>query len=388
MTIIVAPDSFKGNMSAREAALAITEGIRQVDPSINIASFPLADGGEGTARIVTEAVGGDLIPVQVQGPLGETVTATFGLINAGKTAILDMASASGIELVPPGKLNPLKASTYGTGELIKAALDRGVEELVIGIGGSATVDGGLGMLQALGFEVLDEQGKPVGRGGEALLHVQEIRTHRADPRLKKVTIKVASDVTNPLTGPNGAAAVFGPQKGATEETIPLLDAGLARLGQAWIRAGLAEDTDHSGDGAAGGLGAALRICLGASLESGALLVMQYTGMMEALHHADLVITGEGRTDSQTTRGKLCAVVSRVCREAGVPVALLSGALVGELEQFLELFQYALSISCGEESLDAMIKNGRRDLKFAAANLVRAILLGVKLEHPTAGVGPR
>lgn len=375
MTIIVAPDSFKGNLTAQEACKAIAEGIKEADPSINIQTFPMADGGEGTARIVTESVGGKLVPVRVHGPLGEPVTAVYGLINSGKTAILDMASASGIELVPPGKLNPLKASTYGTGELIKAVLDVGVQELVIGIGGSATVDGGIGMLQALGFELLDEAGKPVGQGGEALLRVWEIRTEGADPRLRKLTIKVASDVTNPLTGPNGAAAIFGPQKGATPEMVSLLDAGLTKLGQAWNRAGLAEDTDHPGDGAAGGLGAAFRICLGASLESGAQLVMQYTGMKEAIRHADLVITGEGRTDSQTTRGKLCAVVSRACKEAGVPVALLSGALVGALDQFLELFDYAVSISCGEDSLEAMIQNGRRDLRFAAANLVRALAIG-------------
>ncbi|MCA1949795.1 MAG: glycerate kinase [Treponema sp.] len=375
MTIIVAPDSFKGNMSAQEACAEIIAGIREADPAINTISYPLADGGEGTARIVTEAAGGELISVKVRGPLGDTVIAAFGLIEGGKIAILDMASASGIELVPQDKLNPLKASTYGTGELIKAALDAGARELVIGIGGSATVDGGIGMLQALGFEILDDTGKPVGEGGEALLKISEIRTEKADPRLKEVTIKVASDVTNPLTGPEGAAAVFGPQKGATPDMVPLLDQGLARLGQAWIKAGLAADTDHPGDGAAGGLGAALRICLGASIESGAFLVMQYTGMTKALKYADLVITGEGRTDSQTSRGKLCAVVSRVCKEAGVPVALLSGALAGDLNQVLRLFDYAVSISTGEDSLDKMLQNGPRNLRFAAANLVRALKIG-------------
>ena len=378
MTIIVAPDSFKGNMSAQDACTAIAEGIRQADTSINIKTFPLADGGEGTARIVTEAAGGTLVPVQVHGPLGEPVTAFYGLINKGKTAILDMASASGLELVPPGKLNPLKASTYGTGELIKAALDAGIEELLIGIGGSATVDGGIGMLQALGFELLDEMGHPVGQGGAALQHIYEIRTSHRDPRLATISIKVACDVTNPLTGPEGAAAVFGPQKGATPEMIPLLDEGLGRLGQAWIRAGLAEDTDHPGDGAAGGLGAALRICLGASIESGALLVMKATGMKDALTQADLVITGEGRTDSQTTRGKLCAVVARACKGANVPVALLSGALAGDLSPFLDLFDYAVSISCGEDSLEAMMQHGRRNLQFAAANLVRAITMGKRI----------
>ncbi|MFQ3547556.1 MAG: glycerate kinase [Termitinemataceae bacterium] len=375
MTVIVAPDSFKGNMTAKEAAEEIQAGILSVIPDARVLLFPMADGGEGTARVVTEAAGGTIVPVTVTGPLGEPVKAYFGQLREGKTVILDMASASGLELLRPDQLNPMKTTTYGTGELIKAALDTGAEELVIGIGGSATVDGGIGMLQALGFELLDEKGNPLGRGGEALLHIKEIRTNHADPRIFTTSITVACDVTNPLTGPDGAAAVFGPQKGASPEMVALLDAGLAKLGEAWIRAGLAEDTNHPGDGAAGGLGAALRICLRASVESGAQLVMKHTGMLAALSEADLVITGEGRTDSQTRRGKVCAVIARHCQAKGVPVALLSGSLAGDPSQFFDLFDYAVSISTGESSLDTMLANGHRNLRFAASNLMRAIQLG-------------
>jgi len=377
MKIIVAPDSFKGNMTALEACEAIEAGIKAVDPRATVYKVPLADGGEGTARAVTEAAGGRFVKVRVTGPLGDPVQAEFGLIDGDKVAVLDMASASGIELVRRDQLNPMKATTYGTGELIKAALATGARELIIGIGGSATVDGGVGMLSALGFKVLDAAGQDVGRGGQALAKIASVSAAEADPRLKQVSIKVASDVTNPLLGPKGAAAVFGPQKGATPEMVTLLDAGLGLLGQAWKRAGLAADVEHPGDGAAGGVGAALRTCLGASMESGALLVMRYAGFFDKIKDADLTITGEGMTDSQTAGGKLCSVVARESRAAKVPVALLSGALGGDAPNLLDSFDYAVSIACGQIGLDAMIKDSRRDLRFAAANLARALLMRVR-----------
>jgi glycerate kinase len=377
MTIIVAPDSFKGNMTAPEACAILEEGIRSVRGDAVVHKIPLADGGEGTARAVTEAAGGRFAQVTVTGPLGQKITASFGIIDQGKTAVLDMASASGIELVPREQLNPMAATSWGTGELIKAALDAGARELIIGIGGSATVDGGVGMIQALGFKVLDAQGKDVGRGGAALPKIAAVSADGADPRLKNVSIKVACDVTNPLLGPKGAAAVFGPQKGATPEMVGQLDAGLACLGSAWIRAGMAKDVAQPGDGAAGGVGAALRICMGATMESGALLVMRYAGFFEKLKGADLVITGEGMTDAQTAGGKLCSVVAKAAKAAGVPVALLSGGLGGDSRNLLETFDYAVSIACGQVGLDAMIKGSRRDLGFAAANLMRAITLGEK-----------
>lgn len=377
MDIIVALDSFKGNMPAPEACGIVAMGLSSVDPLARIHQVPLADGGEGTSRALTLAAEGEFRTVRVTGPLGDPVDAKFGLIDGGRVAALDMASASGIELVPADKLDPLKATTYGTGELIRAALDAGVEEIILGIGGSATVDGGVGMALALGFEVLDSAGKKVGLGGAALDDVAEVRVGGADPRIAKTRIRVACDVTNPLTGEKGAARVFGPQKGATPAMVERLDAGLARLGDAYVRAGLAEDYARPGDGAAGGLGAALRVLLGATIESGAMLVMRAAGFFDKLAGADLVITGEGMTDVQTAGGKLCSVVAREARAAGVPVALLSGGLGGDVEELLETFDYAVSIACGQVGLEKMIKDSKRDLRFAAANLARSLGIGAR-----------
>jgi glycerate kinase len=379
MKILIAPDSFKGNMRAAEVCAAISEGILRADGGAEIYRVPLADGGEGTARALTEAAGGRFVKAKVTGPLGETVEAEFGLIHGDKTAVLDMASASGIELVSRERLNPLKATSYGTGELIRAALDAGVQEIVLGIGGSATVDGGIGMLAALGFGITDGKGAPAGQGGEALERIAAVDVRGADPRLREVSIKVACDVTNPLLGPRGAAAIFGPQKGATPAMVETLDRGLGKLAEAWIRAGLASDVEQPGDGAAGGVGAAVRICLGARMESGALLVMEHAGFFDKLEGADLVITGEGMTDGQTLGGKLCSVAAQESRRRGVPVALLSGALGGDVAPLLEIFDYAVSIACGQPGLDAMIRSSRRDLAFAAENLVRALQIGRKMQ---------
>ena len=377
MKIIVAPDSFKGNISAPEVCSIIEEGILRADKDATIYKIPLADGGEGTARIITQAVGGRFIKIRVTGPLGKKVDAEFGLIRDGKTAVLDIASASGIELLDRNELDPMKATSYGTGELITAALDTGVDEIIIGIGGSAVNDGGIGMISALGFKVLDKNGLFVGQGGEALNKIAKIDYSNADKRLKNVSIKAASDVTNPLVGPNGASAIFGPQKGATAEMVKVLDAGLKKLGDAWIKAGLTNSIEQPGDGAAGGIGAALRICLGASIESGAMLVMKYSGFFENLSNCDLIITGEGMTDSQTAGGKLCSVVACEGRKAGIPVALISGALVGDTKKLLSIFDYAVSIACGQINLDAMINDSKRDLTFAAENLIRAIQIDKK-----------
>jgi glycerate kinase len=379
MRIIAAPDSFKGNMSAPEACAAIEEGVLRADKNAVVQKIPLADGGEGTARAVTEAAGGRFITVSVTGPLGEKTEARFGLIDDGRAAVLDMASASGLELISRDRLNPLKATTYGTGELIAAALDTGAKELIVGIGGSATNDGGIGLISALGFKVLDEKGDPVGQGGEALAKIASVDISGADKRLRDVSVKVACDVTNPLLGPQGASAIFGPQKGATPEMVKFLDAGLAKLGRAWINAGLTQDVEHPGDGAAGGLGAALRICLGAVMQSGAMLVMKYAGFFNRLKDADLVITGEGMTDGQTAGGKLCSVVAKASHDAGVPVALLSGALGGNAPALMKSFDYAIAIACGQIGLDAMIRDSRRDLSLAAENLIRAVLIGKKIK---------
>ena len=378
MTIIIAPDSFKGNMSACEACSVIEDGVFRADKNALVHKIPLADGGEGTARTVTQAAGGQLVKTYVTGPMGKKVEAEFGLINDNKTAVLDTASACGLELVNNNELNPMKATSYGAGELILAALDTGVKELIISIGGSAVNDGGIGMLSALGFRIIDEKGQNVGQGGGALAKITAIECNGVKKNLKNISIKVACDVTNPLLGINGASFVFGPQKGATPSMVKTLDEGLAKLWNAWIKAGLVGDVEQPGDGAAGGMGAALRICLGASIESGAMLVMKYSGFFDHLSDCDLVITGEGMTDGQTAGGKLCSIVARESRKAGVPAALISGALGGETQNLLSVFDYAVSIACGQTGLDTMIKDSRRDLAFAAENLIRAIRLGKKI----------
>lgn len=375
MKVIIAPDSFKGNLSAPLVCEAVAAGLRDADPTVETVFLPLADGGEGTARAITTSAGGVFRSARVTGPLGDPVVAEFGLIRGGRTAVLDMASASGLELIPHDRLDPMAATSRGTGELIAAALDEGVEEIVLGIGGSATSEGGVGMASALGYEFLDEKGAPVPPGGAGLSRIAEIRTSGADPRLARVSFRVACDVINPLLGPTGAAAVFGPQKGATPETVKILDAGLGVLAAAYRRAGLAEDVVQSGDGAAGGVGAALRILFRAKMGSGARMVMDYALFDHFIAGADLVITGEGRTDAQTASGKLCAVVAAECRKAGVPVALLAGALGGDVLDLLKSYDYAASVSCGELGLDALMSNAVRNLRLAAANLLRAYRLG-------------
>jgi len=377
--IIIAPDSFKRNLSSPEVCSFIEAGIIRADKDAMVYKIPLADGGEGTARAIVQAAGGCLFKTIVAGPFGRKVEAEFGLINDGNTAVLDMASASGIELAVQDELNPMKATSYGTGELIKAALETGAAEIIIGIGGSATNDGGVGMLSALGFKFLDETGQPVGHNGESLVKIAKIDCYDADKRLNGVSIKVACDVTNPLLGSKGASAIFGPQKGATPEMVKCLDAGLAKLADVWIRAGLAKDVEQTGDGAAGGIGAALRICLNAAMESGAMLVMKYSGFFNNLSECDLIITGEGMTDGQTVNGKLCSIVAREGHKAGIPVALISGALKGEVSNLLSVFDYAVSISCGQTGLGNMIKDSRRDLSLAAENLIRAIKIGKNIK---------
>jgi glycerate kinase len=373
--IVIAPDKFKENLTAEAVCEAMALGVRDVFPHAEIIVMPLADGGDGTARAITLAAGGQPRRVKVSGPLRGSVEAEFGLIRNGSVAVLDMASASGMALVPRDKLDPMKASTYGTGELIRAALDAGAREILLGIGGSATVDGGVGMALALGFDILDDSGQLVPLGGEGLRRVSRVGDKHADPRLPATKFVIACDVSNPLLGPSGAAAVFGPQKGASPADLPLLEAGLERLAEAWKEAGMASDVSHAGDGAAGGLGAALRIMLKAEMRSGALTVMGYSGFEAALEGADLVITGEGMTDSQTMGGKLCSVVASESRRLGVPVALLSGGLGGDVLAFRDSFDFAASTACGQIGLEAMMRDARRDLRFAAANLMRAWNLG-------------
>jgi glycerate kinase len=366
MKIVIAPDSFKGNMRSSRVCEIIRLAILREIPDAEVRAFPMADGGEGTVDAMVAATGGKLCSLNVCGPLGNPVEAHYGLLPDG-TAVMEMAAASGIELVPHEKLNPLEASTYGTGQLLKHLLENGHTSVVLGVGGSATVDGGTGMAQALGFRFLDaDENEIVDRGGKILSRIHSVDASTVVSGLQGAHIRIACDVTNPLTGPNGAAAVFGPQKGATPEMVERLDAGLLNL------ASVVGIDGTPGDGAAGGLGYGLRVFCRAEIVPGAELVAQTVGLPEALADADLLITGEGRTDAQTASGKLCAVLADMARERGVKTLLVSGALHGGLEPFLDTFDYAFSISTGHSSLEECILHAPDDLAFNVRNIIRAI----------------
>lgn len=361
MKIVVAPDSFKGNMRSAKVCAIIEKAIRREMPDAEVLTFPMADGGEGTVEAVVAATGGTFESLEVCGPLGDPVVAQYGLLPDG-SAIMEMASASGIELVPHDRLNPLEATTYGTGELLQHLLKEGHTSIVMGIGGSATVDGGVGMAQALGYRFLDAHGEET----RVLSEIRSIDSSNVAEGLEHARIRVACDVTNQLTGPNGAAAIFGPQKGATPEMIPALDAGLANLQK------LAGVGGASGDGAAGGLGYGLRAFCNAEIVPGAALIADTVGLPGALVGAELLITGEGRTDGQTASGKLCSVLAGMAREHGARSLLLSGALQGDLDLFSDTFDYAFSISAGHTSLEACIAHAPEDLGFTVRNVFRLL----------------
>jgi len=345
MKIVVATDSFKGCMTSEEAGTIIAEAFRERLTGSEIVVIPMADGGEGTTEAVLAATGGERRTVRVTGPLGGRHEALFGLLPDGRTAVMEMASASGLELVPAADLDPMKATTYGTGELIRAALENGVREIIMGIGGSATVDGGVGMAQALEYDMRTTYGESCGRGGGALESIASIDSASVIPGLADCRLRVACDVTNPLLGPRGAARVFGPQKGATPEMVEELERGLASLARVWICEGMIGSIDQPGDGAAGGLGAGLRAFCNAERTPGAELVAELTGFDDQIANADLLVTGEGRTDEQTADGKLPAVLAAKAKMAGLKTVLISGTIAGDVSA-LDGFFDAMYASVG------------------------------------------
>ncbi|MFM9278439.1 glycerate kinase [Paenibacillus jiagnxiensis] len=324
MKIVIAPDSFKESLSALEVAEAIEKGFKRVMPGAEYVKVPMADGGEGTVQSLVDATGGEMISKTVTGPLGEPVAAFFGILGNKTTAVIEMAAASGLHLVPAEKRNPLVTTTRGTGELIAAALDYGVNHIIIGIGGSATNDGGAGMAKALGALLLDEHGKEIGEGGGALHNLASINLSGIDPRLANIKIEVACDVDNPLTGEKGASAIFGPQKGATPEMVLHLDHNLGHFA-AIIEQDLGKTiNDVPGAGAAGGLGGGLLAFLPSELKRGVEIVIEATGLSQIVADADLVITGEGRIDGQTIFGKTPVGVAKTAKKYGVPVIAIAG----------------------------------------------------------------
>ena len=329
MNITIAIDSFKGSLSSMEAGQAVAEGIRRVMPSAEIRIRPLADGGEGTTEALTAGLGGELKSLTVTGPLGRPVTASYGLIRERKMAVLEMASAAGLTLISQEERNPLEATTYGVGEMIRDAIGEGCRHFLVGIGGSATNDGGTGMLSALGFQFLDSEGHPIPLGAKGLENLARISAENARPELSQCSFHIACDVTNLLCGENGCSAVYGPQKGADPEMIRQMDQWMERYGDLAARTFPAADKEAPGAGAAGGLGFAFLTFLNGSLESGVGMVLKEINLKDDIRDADLVITGEGRLDAQTVMGKAPIGVAHLAKEYGKPVIAFSGAVTRE-----------------------------------------------------------
>lgn len=326
MKVVIAIDSMKGSLTSLEAGDAISEGIHRVYKDAQVVVRPLADGGEGTASALTEGMGGEWNSVTVTGPLGGKVDAGYGIIESTKTAIMEMSAAAGITLVPADKRNPLNTTTYGVGEMIVDAIKKGCRNFIVGIGGSATNDGGIGMLQALGYEFLTKDGNAVGFGASGVSQIADIKTDKVLPELSECSFKIACDVNNPLCGDKGCSAIFGPQKGATPQMVKDMDGYLKSYGELTQKIFPKADMTHPGTGAAGGLGFAFLSYTNAVLQSGIQIVLEETRLADYVKDADLVITGEGRLDAQTVMGKAPSGVAQIAKKFGKKVLAFSGCV--------------------------------------------------------------
>ncbi|AXI10241.1 glycerate kinase [Oceanobacillus zhaokaii] len=371
MKIIIAPDSFKGSLCAVEVANSINSGIKRVFPNAKTVLLPVGDGGEGTMDTLVAATNGTTKSVSVVGPLGNDVTAKYGILGDTKTCVIEMASASGLDLVPNGKLAPLKATTYGTGQLIKQALDDGYTSFILAIGGSATNDGGAGMLQALGLKILDSNGNEIGYGGGELNKVARIETRELDPRIKKSTFLIASDVKNPLVGANGASHIFGPQKGATPDIVHLLDDNLTHWANEVAKVTGVHLHNLAGAGAAGGIGGAFQAFFPAEMKRGIDVVLEYSNFSSFLQDADLVITGEGKVDSQTASGKTPLGVAQAAMLNGVPTIIIAGTVGDGIEVLHDYGVISVhSIMNKPMTLEESMANAAELLELSAEQVVR------------------
>jgi len=376
MKIVIAPDSYKESLSALDVATAIEQGFSEIFPDAEYVKIPVADGGEGTVEAMVEATEGRIVRIAVTGPLGEQVEGFYGLSGDEQSAFIEMAAASGLELVPQKKRDPLKTTSWGTGELIRHALDAGVKHIIIGIGGSATNDGGAGMVQALGAKLLNGDGEQIAQGGSALESLQSIDISELDTRLKSCRIEVACDVTNLLTGKKGASAVFGPQKGATAEMISRLNGALERYAKIIERDLDINVMTLSGGGAAGGMGAALYAFCGAELRPGIEIVTEALGLAEQVIDADLVITGEGRIDSQTIHGKVPVGVAKVAKRYNKPVIGIAGSLTADAgvvhDHGLDAVFSVIYTIC---TLEDALRNARDNVRITARNVAAVLKAG-------------
>lgn len=379
MKIVIAPDSFKESLTALAVANEIEAGFREVFPDAEYVKLPVADGGEGTVQAMIDASGGKRIALQVTGPLGTQVSAFYGLMGDGQTAVIEMAAASGLELVLPLQRNPLRTTSFGTGQLILNALNAGARRFVLGIGGSATNDGGAGMLQALGGRLLDAAGANLEPGGGALNLLDRIDLSELDPRIQDCTFDVACDVSNPLVGPQGASAIFGPQKGATPEMVATLDDNLRHYASIIARDLGRQVADVPGAGAGGGIGAAMMVFLGGQLRPGSEIVTAAVGLDAAVAAADLVITGEGRIDGQTIHGKTPIGVARVAQRHGKPVIAIAGSLstgaAAVHEHGIQAVFGAVSRPC---TVDEALAAAAVNVRSAARNIAATLRLGAGL----------
>ncbi|KAA8819863.1 glycerate kinase [Bifidobacterium rousetti] len=370
---LCAPDSFKESLTAMEAAQAMARGIRNADPQAEVRCLPMADGGEGTARALVDATDGVMREVMVHDPLGRSITGHYGMLGDGVTAVVETAEASGLALLTPAERDPLVTSSYGTGELIRAAAHAGATRIIVGLGGSATNDAGAGLLQALGVRLLDGHGSELAPGGAALESLKTIDVSGLDGAVRHVRITAACDVTNPLTGPDGASAVFGPQKGASPDDVERLDHALGRFARVIADQLHVEVADVPGAGAAGGIGAALKGFLEAEFRPGVDIVIEISGLDEAAKWADVVFTGEGSIDFQTKFGKTPAGVARTAKNHRRPVIAVAGHIgegVGELHGVG--IDAVFGIAPGAASLDSLLKDAARNVAFTTEQIVRTL----------------
>lgn len=374
MKIVIAPDSFKESLTAMEVANEIERGFRTVLPAAEYIKVPVADGGEGTVQSMVDATDGTIITLDVTGPLGDKVEAFYGILGkdyqgSKKTAVIEMAAASGLHLVTEDKRNPLITTSYGTGELIVDALNRGIKHIIIGLGGSATNDGGAGMAQAIGAHLLDSQGKTLSVGGAALKQLAKIELSDLHPLIKECSFEVACDVNNPLCGDKGASAIFGPQKGATPEMVEQLDSALSHYADIIVTSGIIDNRHHAGAGAAGGMGLGVMSFLNAELKPGIDIVMETVNLAGLSKGADLMITGEGRLDSQTLHGKTPMGVAGVAKAQGIPVIAIAGCVSDDANVLLEHGIDALfSITPRALPLAEVLSSAKHNLYSTAKNI--------------------
>ncbi|GAB7386997.1 glycerate kinase [Bacillaceae bacterium] len=371
MRFVIAPDSFKGSLSAKEVAQTVEKAIKKEIPEAEVEAVPIADGGEGTVDAFLYSTGGERIELEATGPMGAKLRTYYGVLGDGMTAVIELAAVAGLTLVPAAERNPLQTTTYGVGECILHALDRGFRKIIVGIGGSATNDGGIGMLQALGATFRDAEGKEVPPFGSSLARVASVDFQTLDPRIREADIRVACDVDNPLCGPKGASHIFGPQKGATPSQVEELDRALSHYADGVEKHLGKALRNMPGAGAAGGIGFAF-LALDATLQPGASLVAEAAGLEKRLSRADWLITGEGKTDGQTLHGKAPFYVAQLAKKHNVPAILISGSLDEDLEPLYEHFCSMHAIASGPMSVEACIARAETLLYHKTRNIVRLL----------------